>query len=80
MAGITNTGQVSVTTAATQIVACFSTTRCLPTCSKAIDEVTWRSGSACAMKAYCSCAYSALACFKIGMSGSASFQRARKSL
>ena len=41
----------------------------LPTCSKAIDEVTWRSGSACAMKAYCSCAYSALASFRMGMSG-----------
>jgi len=27
---------------------------------------------------YCSFAYSALACFRIGMSGSASFQRVRK--
>ena len=30
--------------------------------------------------AYCSFAYSALACFRMGMSGSASFQRVRKSL
>jgi hypothetical protein len=29
---------------------------------------------------YCSFAYSALACFRMGMSGSASFQRVRKSL
>jgi hypothetical protein len=29
---------------------------------------------------YCSFAYSALACFRMGMSGSASFQSARKSL
>jgi hypothetical protein len=31
-------------------------------------------------KPYCSFAYSVLACFRIGMSGSASFQRVRKSL
>src|SRR5438874_1225399 len=30
-------------------------------------------------RGYCSFAYSALACFRMGMSGSASFQRARKS-
>ena len=30
--------------------------------------------------AYCSFAYSALACFRMGMSESASFQRVRKSL
>jgi hypothetical protein len=29
---------------------------------------------------YCNFAYSALACFRMGMSGSASFQRVRKSL
>ena len=29
---------------------------------------------------YCSFAYSALACFRMGMSGSAFFQRVRKSL
>jgi hypothetical protein len=29
---------------------------------------------------HCSLAYSALACFRMGMSGSASFQRVRKSL
>ena len=28
---------------------------------------------------YCNFAYSALACFRMGMSGSASFQRVRKS-
>ena len=30
-------------------------------------------------RGYCSFAYSTLACFRMGMSGSASFQRARKS-
>ena len=30
-------------------------------------------------RSYCSFAYSALACFRMGMSGSASFQRAKKS-
>jgi hypothetical protein len=29
---------------------------------------------------YCSLAYSALACFRMGMSGSASFQRVRKTI
>ena len=33
-----------------------------------------------AIPVYCSLAYSALACFRIGMPGSASLQRARKSL
>jgi hypothetical protein len=32
------------------------------------------------MSAHCSFAYSALACLRMGMSGSASFQRVRKSL
>ena len=75
IAGITSTGQILA-----QIVACFSTTRCLPTCSKAIDEVAWEIRSAMsAMKTYCNLAYSALASFRMGMSGSASFQRVRKS-
>ena len=41
----------------------------MPTCPKAIDEVTWRFGSACVKKTYCSRAYSTLACLKMGMSG-----------
>jgi hypothetical protein len=31
-------------------------------------------------RAHCNFAYSALACFRMGMSGSASFQRVRKSV
>ena len=37
----------------------------------------WSVGSD--LRPYCSFAYSALACFRMGMSGSASFQRAKKS-
>ena len=36
-------------------------------------------GAGVAVGRYCSFAYSALACFRMGMSGSASFQRVKKS-
>ena len=39
--------------------------------SSSVGRTSWR---------YCSFAYSALACFRMGMSESASFQRVRKSL
>ena len=32
-------------------------------------------GQVCQLRAHCNFAYSALACFRMGMSGSASFQR-----
>ena len=43
------------------------------------DGSEWGGQSRIRVGNYCSLAYSALACFRMGMSGSASFQRARKS-
>jgi len=97
MAGITATGQVSVGTTPTQIVAArgervglviqnAGDTRRPSHCRPAQTQSTkslGKSGSACyeqAMKTYCNLAYSALACLRIGMSGSASFHKVRKSL
>ena len=42
-------------------------------------SLSGKSGKVRGCCAYCSFAYSALACFRMGMSGSASFQRAKKS-
>ena len=54
--------------------------RALMDCHFCTDHRRTVGGRFPATAGYCSFAYSALACFKTGMSRSASFQRVRKSL
>jgi hypothetical protein len=44
------------------------------------SQRAWPTHAWFGVSTYCNFAYSALACFRMGMSGSASFQRVRKSL
>jgi hypothetical protein len=51
----------------------------LPSCANAGEQwLTWKDGFLLP-RAYCSFAYSAFACVRMGISRSASFQRVRKS-